>query len=748
MVSKVRVDFSDSHRSLPAGAQRVGDVPTTEDIEVSVYMKARPHTGPGDEALPATGRHAALRARRAVQHQDDIRVLSDFAAESGLKVTLMDAARRLVKLSGSSAAMQSAFGTSLGVYENGPHKFRGRSGSLRLPQDVHDVVEAVLGLDNRPAAEPHFIRSAGDLGPAVVTSHRPNQVGALYSFPTGVTGAGQCIGIIELGGGFVAADNAAAFAAMGLATPQIVAVSVDGGQNSPGAKADGEVALDIQVAGGVAPGARLAVYFAPNTSQAFVDSISQAVHDQVNRPSVISISWGTAEANWTTQAVTAMNGALSDAATLGVSVFVASGDNLAPDGVSDGRVHVDFPASSPWAIGCGGTRVDTSGNTINSEAVWNSAGQGTGGGISNLFPVPAFQQGARLPVNFSTGQPGRGVPDVSGDADPSSGYQIVLHGQTASFGGTSAVAPLWAGLAALINQAAPSPIGFFLPKVYQNPGLLRDITQGNNMPAGTALGYSAGVGWDGCTGLGVPIGTALLQAFTAETIAQGIGVTSVNGRPYAFASTPNGHLAVNWWDGAAWHWSDQGAPTGGTVVDGVGVTTVNGGPYAFVRSNTGHLWVNWWDNLAWHWSDQGTPTGGTVVGTVGVTTVNQRPYAFVRSNTGHLWVNWWDGSAWHWSDQGIPTGSTVADTVGVTTVNERPYAFVRSNTGHLWVNWWDGAAWHWSDQGTLTGGSVSTGVKMISLLPSNQRPYAFVKSQDNHLWVDWWNGSAWHWSAQ
>ena len=412
--------------------------------------------------------------------------------------------------------MQSAFGTTLGIYDDGKQLFRARAGVLRLPQDLLSVVEAVLGLDTRPAARPLFVRAEGPVDPEVVTGHLPNAVGTLYSFPTGLTGAGQCIGIVELGGGYNESDIVAAFAAMGLAAPTVVAVSVDGGQNAPGSSDDVEVALDIQVAGGVAPGSRIAVYFAPNTFQTFVNAITQAALDPVNAPSVISISWGAVEGFWADMDRNSMNSALADAAGVGVSVFVAAGDSLATCGVNDGKVHVIFPASSPSAIGCGGTTIDTTGNTINSEVVWNDHNNifGTGGGISDFFPVPDFQQSANLPVSVNDGQRRRGVPDIAADAALASGYLIVLRGSPWQVGGTSAVAPLWAGLTALINQAAgeargPS-IGFFLPALYQNPQLLRDITQGDNKVRG--LGYSAGPGWDACTGLGVPIGSALERA--------------------------------------------------------------------------------------------------------------------------------------------------------------------------------------------------------------------------------------------
>ena len=199
-----------------------------------------------------------------------------------------------------------------------------------------------------------------------------------------------------------------------------------------------------------------------------------------------------------------------------MSVFVASGDNLATDSVNDGQVHVDFPAASPFAIGCGGTQLNASGGAVSSEVVWNDGSSGTGGGISALAAVPDFQSGVTLPPNVSTGAAGRGVPDVAGNAAPGTGYQIVVNGQPQQVGGTSAVAPLWAGLAALINQGAAKPVGFFLPALYASAGnAVREITDGNNIPSGTNLGYTAGPGWNACTGLGVPNGQALFDALTA-----------------------------------------------------------------------------------------------------------------------------------------------------------------------------------------------------------------------------------------
>jgi kumamolisin len=516
MASRNYVLLPESSRVAPAGATSIGDVGADETIEVSIYLKPREAGTPAPIGSDHTELKAALGSRRAEQHRDDIRLIKEFAAENDLTVTAIEPARRLVRLCGPAAKMQAAFRTRLQHYHDGTNRFRGRTGALSLPEDVRDVVESVLGLDTRPVAKPRIVTHAG---PAAAAGYLPNEVGRLYSFPSNANGAGECIGIIELGGGFLKSDITAAFKAMGLAAPTVVAVSVDGATNKPlsDLNADGEVALDIQVAGGNAPGATIAVYFAPNTDAGFADAISAATNDIVHNPSVISISWGGPEADWTAQALASMNSVLQDAATAGLSVFAASGDSLATDGVSDGHAHVDFPASSPWAIGCGGTAITTSNNAITSEVVWNDGSSGTGGGISDLFAVPSFQNATPLPPSVNGGRHGRGVPDVAADAAPSSGYRIVVLGFGTVVGGTSAVAPLWSGLIALVNQQRGRASGFFMPYLYTHTNLLREITQGNNRPTGSSIGYHAGTPWNACTGLGVPNGAALPRSLVAET---------------------------------------------------------------------------------------------------------------------------------------------------------------------------------------------------------------------------------------
>jgi kumamolisin len=300
--------------------------------------------------------------------------------------------------------------------------------------------------------------------------------------------------------------------------PSVTAVPVTGGINLPGTTADAEVMLDIEVLGALVPAATIAVYFAPNTDQGFYEAISQAAHDTTHKPSVISISWGAPESSWNSQALSAMHTALQDAALLGVTVTTSAGDNGSSDGDSDGVPHVDFPASSPYALACGGTTLIASGDTISSETVWNDTalGQGaTGGGISTEFARPAWQRGATVPT-VPNGVAGRGVPDVAGDADPLTGYQVRVDGVNQVLGGTSAVAPLWAALITRLNQLLGTRLGDPHQALYQiGSPAFRDITDGDNGA------YTAGPGWDPCTGLGSPNGQALLTALKAFTADAG-----------------------------------------------------------------------------------------------------------------------------------------------------------------------------------------------------------------------------------
>jgi kumamolisin len=522
-----------SERFPLAGARVIGPVPADERCEVTVRVRRRTPlqtfaaNGFQADQMPAARRYLTREQYAADYAADpaDIAKVTEFARACGLRVLHSSTAQRSVFLSGRAADVAAAFGTAIEQCEYEGSRYRARTGPLTVPADLAGLIEGVFGIDDRPAAQAHFQRrkiAQGKAAKAADGSFTPIQLTKLYNFPAGLDGAGQCIAIIELGGGYRPEDLKIYFEKLGLPAPHVKAVSVDGGNNLPSTadSADSEVMLDIEVAAAAAPKALIVVYFAPNTDKGFLDAITTAIHDTVNKPSVVSISWGAPEKNWTEQSLNSFDQAFQTAAALGVTICCASGDNGSGDGLGDGLAHVDFPASSPNVLGCGGTKLLGKGTSISSETVWNEdpARSATGGGISDFFPVPAYQNAAGIPPSVNAGgRRGRGVPDVAGNADPVTGYQIRVDGQDAVIGGTSAVSPLWAGLIALLNQKLPQPVGFLNPLLYGSlagTGALRDITTGNNGA------YAAKPGWDACTGWGSPDGTKLLNAL------DGSGATS------------------------------------------------------------------------------------------------------------------------------------------------------------------------------------------------------------------------------
>jgi kumamolisin len=522
MALESRFTVPGSHRSAPSQATVSGTLNDSELLSVTIYLERKTKLD-SSSYRERPSRTAFNEAHGADQAQ--VAKVEKFAHQHGLTVVDTSLRKRRVVVSGTIDALKKAFAVELQCYKSevSGHSFRGRTGSISLPKELAGDVVAVLGLDSRPAAKPHFRLKKKKHDPAPPpSSFSPLQVAQLYGFPTTVTGAGQTIGIIELGGGYSPTDLATYFSSLNInPAPTVTAVSVDGGANTPGGAADGEVMLDIEVAGSIAPGANIAVYFAPNTDQGFIDAIADAVHDTTRKPSVISISWGGPEDGWTAQSQTAMNAALQDAATIGVTVTIAAGDNGSTDGES-GALHVDFPASSPYALACGGTTLTANGTTIASETVWNETASkegATGGGVSAVFALPTYQQAAGVPALPTNQFVGRGVPDVAGDADPSTGYNVLVDGQSEVVGGTSAVAPLWAALIALMNQQLGKNLGFINPTLYSlGEAVFNDITTGNNDDGGLGY-YSATAGWDPCTGLGSPNAAALLSALSSASSA-------------------------------------------------------------------------------------------------------------------------------------------------------------------------------------------------------------------------------------
>ncbi len=504
-----------SERPAAPGVTASAALDPTTPIEATLIVRRRAEV---PESALASPMSAAEFAAKYGADPADLALVTTTLTSLGVTVLDSSAVDRRIRISGTAAVLSRVFGTDLAHAtsvdsRDNAVEHRHRTGGLSVPAALDGIVTAVLGLDDRPQARALF-RIARPA--AVTTSYTPLELGAVYSFPPGTDGTGQTIAIIELGGGFAQSDLDTYFTGLGVTPPSVTAVGVDGGANIPGQDptgADGEVLLDIEVAGALAPGAQIVVYFAPNTDAGFVDAVATAAHASPT-PAVISISWGQSEDQWTVQARTAFDQALVDAAALGVTTTAAAGDDGSSDRQADGRAHVDFPASSPHALACGGTRLtaDASTGRVQSETVWNNGpGSGaTGGGVSDTFARPAWQANVGVPSSGSAN--GRGVPDVAAVADPQTGYRVLVDGKEMVIGGTSAVAPLWAALIARLAQATGTRLGLAQPKLYDSitagttPAGFRDITAGNNGA------YQAAPGWDACTGLGVPNGAALLRA--------------------------------------------------------------------------------------------------------------------------------------------------------------------------------------------------------------------------------------------
>ena len=493
--------------------------PLRKDERITVTLRLRrksPLDPPSEGKALHTLDYDQFRALYGADPADVARVEA-FAHALGLDVPRVSLAQRAVDLAGTAAAMEAAFGTRLSRYTQRRHSFRIRTGAITIPAELADVVEGVFGLDNRPHVRPYFriAPKPGKFHPhATAKAFTPPEVAALYNFPKGVNGKGETIAILEFGGGYRVADLNKYFAKLGIKTPSVVAVSVGDAHNAPTGNpnsADGEVVLDIEVAGAVAPGAKLVVYFAPNTDDGFLNALYAAIHDNLRRPSIVSLSWGSREKDSTVQSLKDYDAACIDAAALGVTICAAAGDHGSSDTDPPGkRANVDFPASSPHVLACGGTHLEATNGAIGSETVWNSHdGWATGGGVSEVFKLPEYQKNAGVPKSANPGgKVGRGVPDVAGNGDSETGYKVLVDGASSVVGGTSAVAPLWAGLVARLNQAKGARLGFLHPKLYGlAPGKgLRDIVLGDNGA------YKAKAGWDPCTGLGSPDGEALRKA--------------------------------------------------------------------------------------------------------------------------------------------------------------------------------------------------------------------------------------------
>jgi subtilase family serine protease len=534
-----RIPLSNSHLlPIPGFEPDISSTDEEYELTVTIWLRRRPDA----PSLPDIGKKTSKSRSPFISREDfaktygadqaDFATVIDFASAHGLRVLDPEAensiARRSAMVKGSIKNLNVAFGVKIQSYkllgntcDGSSVPYYGYSGEIYIPMYLQEFVEGVFGLDTRSIGEPQ-VRFRPSEGANVLT---PPQIAKSYNFPN-TTAGGQTIGLLEFGGGYFATDIDAYFQDLSLPRPGIIEVQIDNAKNSPGTneRYDKEVTLDIDVAGSVAPGSTLAVYFAPHTERGWIDAISMAVHDSVNRPSILSISWGAPELQssntliWTRSGMNAIHELLLDAQCLGVTVLAASGDLGSWCGVSDLRAHVLFPASDPGTTACGGTESQDLTQFPNNERTWRF----TGGGISEIFDLPTWQHGNTIdvPLSVNTGANNRGMPDISGYAAPGCRFIYKLGAcgrQDYIASGTSVTTPLYAGLIALIN-AEIGAVGCINLDLYNLVGspVFKDIADSTWNTVGGAPGYFSHSGWDACTGLGVVDGCALLEALSGS----------------------------------------------------------------------------------------------------------------------------------------------------------------------------------------------------------------------------------------
>jgi Pro-kumamolisin, activation domain len=510
----------------------------------------------------------------------DVRAVTEFLESSGLRVTEASAGRRRIVAEGDAAKIDAAFAVRLINYraprthigrlaprpEGTPDLehteedvvYRGFEGPVQLPSELIGVVETVIGLDNRQLGQPG---GTGTGDPPDANYLSPVAVAQLYDFPN--TGAaGQTIGIFEDAGAGAAyshtdiADFISSLPAGYNSQPSLADIGLTVGAttytnqtalvtSSPGG-AVGECTIDVSIAAAVAQGANINVYFSDASEQGWEAFFDRAINPPAgdNPPSALTNSWFSifgddpgqigdpsasgSIAQW-------MHTKLRSAHTRGITVFMAIGDWGSADQIADGNCHVAYPHSDTAVTACGGTIVGNISPTGFEEFAWSEANtasqfqnfpyESTGGGVSDNpgFPVPHYQKAAGvLPVSKNDGNARRGVPDVAGMV-AMDGFFFAGQGGPGRYGffGTSLVAPLYAGLTAVINAFLGRSTGFLNPTLYRHgPAICHDVRFGNNDSgnAPDAPAYVAGPGWDACTGWGSIDGSRLRAALAPAPI--------------------------------------------------------------------------------------------------------------------------------------------------------------------------------------------------------------------------------------
>jgi kumamolisin len=526
------VPLPGSKRSLLPDSRPAGPVDLSLLQSLTIRVRSREDVAKLEEMVykqssqPLKDRIYLTREQLAQQHgakAADLDLVEQYAQRHNLAIAHRSAAERSIVLSGKLGDLLSAFPANVQIYHHPDGTYRGRQGEISIPEGLDKIVTGVFGFDTRPrqrSRHRHQILAAS--GPGGDKGVAATEYAKRYNFPTefeGKTldGTGQTIALIELGGGYRYSDLQVFFQEIGVPMPNIVAVPVDNAANNPSTPGpfDSEVMMDLEVAGAVAPKAQFVVYFAPNGDKGLMDAISKAVHDTERKPDVISISWGSSENANDQQGTDAYHELFVAAASVGITVCAATGDYGAANMPYRGRdngIHVNHPASDYSVLACGGTQISNG-----EDVVWNTGqplsenSAATGGGISVLFqPPPPYQDSVQIPVSLASGKSGRGVPDIAMCAI---NYFTRVDSSESAAGGTSAVTPLMAALVVRLNQAKQKNVAFLNPFLYANAdrGIFHDVTSGTNALGDGANGYQAGPGWDACTGLGTPDGTAILN---------------------------------------------------------------------------------------------------------------------------------------------------------------------------------------------------------------------------------------------
>jgi kumamolisin len=798
-----------SERRPSALARFVGPADTNETLQVTIVLRRRPDGEKVPDYSEFVRRGSSRKPETAADFErkygaapGEMERVAAFARSQGLTVVESHAARRTVVVSGTVAQMSRAFAVDLGRYERPAaargrlartttETYRGRDGFVSVPADLVPVIVGVFGLDNRNITKRSIV---GD--PPATTTITVPEVRQLYSFPTN-SAAGQTIAIFSESG-YALSDIQQYFLHLAAPMPTITDISVDASNGS----SEVETTQDICIAGSAAPGAGLAVYFTTYDQKGWVDLINRVVTPNPGDPqcSVLSSSFyvsnGDDAATLLAEGISvswieAVTAAFQDAAMMGVTVCIASGDTGAQSKVGDGKAHVQYPVSDPWVLGCGGTTIGSISGSTFDEYVWNdtftiggfSGAGATSGGVSNHFPLPSYQSGAGVPVSLNGGEAGRGVPDVAANASPNSGYYPIYCQGAPSEGypnpfagnGTSAAAPLCAGLIAVLNAAIGERIGYLNPTLYAlGNSVVRNIFgppgPANNSLAGVT-GYPAGKGWNACTGWGVINGVQLLAALRGfGTLWQTLGspAPGVLGAPVVgqnadqrlevFAATKDGGLWHMWETTPSGPWSAWAAvlatkplASGPPQV----VSNADGRLEVFGMQSGGVLWHIWQTspNNGWSAGAQLGSPGTSIVGSARVgRNQDGRLEAFALGQDGQLHHIWQTspGAGWSaWASLGAPApGLAIGDPRVISNADGRLEVFVQAK---------DQAIWHIWQTAPNSGWSIWTSLGALAVQIANGAPFpgrnadgrleVFATGVDGNIYHIWQTSPGGGWSA-